>query len=61
MSDNEKFVLVPREPTQEMCGAAMLAAVTEENRGLEFAPVLAYRAMLSAAPGKPQDEKEPPK
>lgn len=38
-----------REPTEEMCQAAMIAAVTEENKGIEYAPMQGWKAMIDEA------------
>ena len=38
-----------REPTPEMCQAAMVAAVTEENKGIEYAPSQGWKAMIDEA------------
>lgn len=38
-----------REPTDAMCQSAMIAACTEENKGIEYAPKQGWRAMVDQA------------
>lgn len=42
------YVIVPREPTQEMFMAA-INAFHEENKGIEYAPLIGWRSMIEAA------------
>lgn len=41
------YVIVPREPTGEMIQAAILTHVSE-NKGIEHAPYLSWKAMIAA-------------